>query len=46
VRNCRSRGIENRIGEERRLEYGQRLETEGNNEQCNLNGKGDLVVLD
>jgi len=46
ARNCRSRGIRNRIGEERKLEYGQRLKTEGNNEQCNLNGKGDLVVLD
>ena len=40
ARNCRNRGMENRIGEERRLEYGQ-----GNNGQSNLNGEGDLVVL-
>ena len=46
VRNCRNREIENRIGKGRRLEYGQRLAMEGNNGQCNLNGKGDLVVLD
>ena len=36
ARNCRNRRMENRIGKGRRLEY--RLE--------NLNGKGDLVVLD
>ena len=35
VRNCRNRGTENRIGNGRRLEYGQE----------NLNGEGDLVVL-
>jgi len=31
VRNCRNKRTENRIGEGRRLEYGQRLATEGNN---------------
>ena len=36
ARNCRNRRTENRIGEGRRLKYGQE----------NLNGKGDLVVLD
>ena len=46
ARNCRNRKMENRIGEGRRLEYGQRWRIEGNNEQYNLNRKGDLVVLD
>ena len=41
-----NRGIENRIGKERRLEYRQRLAIEGNNGQCNLNKERDLVVLD
>ena len=45
VRNCRNRGTENRIEEEKRLEYGQRLVMEGNNRQNNLNREGDLVVL-
>jgi len=49
ARNCRNRGTGNRIGEGRRLEYrqnnGQRLMIEENNRQCNLNGEGDLVVL-
>jgi len=36
VRNCRNREIENRIGEGRRLEYGQELRTKGNNEQNSL----------
>ena len=40
ARNCRNRGIRNRIGKCRRLEYGQ------NTRQSNLNGEGDLVVLD
>jgi len=40
ARNCRNRGIGNRIGEGRRLEYGQ-----GNNRQSNLNGDRDLIVL-
>jgi len=35
ARNCRNRRMENRIGEGRRLEYGQE----------NLNREGDLVVL-
>ena len=46
VRNCRNRGIGNRIGNGRRQEYGQRLMIEKNSRQSNLNGKGDLVVLD
>jgi len=41
ARNCRNRGMGNRIGEGRRLEYGQ-----GDNGQCNLNGEEDLIVLD
>ena len=46
VRNCRNKGMGNRIGNGRRLEYGQRLVIEKNSRQSNLNGKGDLVVLD
>ena len=46
ARNCRNRGMRNRIGEGRRLEYRQKLMIEGNNRQNNLNGEGDLVVLD
>jgi len=45
ARNCRNRGMRDRIGDERRLEYRQRLRTEENNGQSSLNGKGDLVVL-
>jgi len=45
AKNCRNRGIENRIGDGRRLEYGQRLKIEENDRQRNLNGKRDLVVL-
>jgi len=37
--------MRDRIGDERRLEYRQRLRTEENNGQSSLNGKGDLVVL-
>ena len=37
ARNCRNRGTENRIGKERRLEYGQ-------SNKSNLNGDGDLIV--
>ena len=39
VRNCRNRG---RIGQERRIEYGDNL----NNRQRNLNGEKNLIVLD
>jgi len=39
ARNCRNR--ENRIGEGRRLEYGQ-----GDNRQNNLNREQDLILLD
>ena len=49
ARNCRNKGTEGRIGEERRLEYknnGQRLMIEGNRQNnSNLNGNRDLVVL-
>ena len=47
ARNCKNKGIENKIGQGRRLEYGgvnnrQRLIEEGQN---NLNGDRDLIVL-
>jgi len=45
ARNCRNRGIKNRIGDGRRLEYKQRLRMEENNGHSNLNKEGDLVVL-
>ena len=50
VRNCKNRGIENRIGEERRLEYGngnnrQRLMIKEGNGQNNLNRKENLIVF-
>jgi len=45
ARNCRNKGIEDKIGDGRRLEYEQRLRSEENG-QSNLNGEGDLVVLD
>ena len=44
TRNCRNREIGGRIGEDKRLEYRQKLAIKGNNEQ-NLNGEGNLVVL-
>ena len=52
ARNCRNQG--NRIGEGKRLEYssnrnnGQRMIKGGNkqNNGNNLNGNGDLIVLD
>ena len=40
ARNCRNRRTGNKIEEGRRLEYGQ-----GNNEQSNLNGEGNLIVF-
>ena len=46
ARNCRNRGIENKIGKSRRMEYRQRLRIKESNRQDNLNRKGDLVVLD
>ena len=46
ARNCKNRGIGNRIGESKRLEYGQRKMMEGGNGQNdNLNGDRDLIVL-
>ena len=38
ARNCRNRRTENRIGEERRLEYRERRMIEGENKNNNLNG--------
>ena len=46
ARNYRNRRMENKIGDGKRLEYGQRLMIEWNNEQENLNRERDLVVLD
>jgi len=40
ARNCRNRGMGNRIRERRRLEYRQ------GNEQSNLNRERDLIVFD
>ena len=46
ARNCRNRGIGNRIGEGRKLEYKERRITEGGNGQNrNLNGDENLIVL-
>jgi len=45
AKNYRNKEIGNRIGDRRRLEYGQRLMIEENNRQKNLNGERDLVVL-
>jgi len=42
-KHCRNRGVGNRIGDGR-LKYSQRLRIEENG-QSNLNGEGDLVVL-
>ena len=47
ARNCRNKRIENRIGEERRLEYRERRMIEERNRQnSNLKRKGDLIVFD
>ena len=46
ARNYRNRRIGNRIGEGKRLEYGQRLMIERGQGQDNLNEEEDLVVLD
>ena len=40
ARNCRNKGMRNRIEKSRRLEYGQ-----GDNRQNNLNGERDLILL-
>ena len=40
-RNCRNRGIKNKIGEERRLEYRERRIIEGGNRQNNSNLNGE-----
>ena len=53
AKNCRNRGAGERVGEGRRLEYGngnnkQRLIIEGGNRQGNnnLNRERDLIVFD
>ena len=50
ARNCRNRGIGNRIGEDRRLEYKQgnnrQRVIKGENGQNNLNREQDLLLLD
>ena len=51
ARNCRNRGIGNRIGEGRRLEYGGNMNNgqsrmEERSGQSNLNRKGNLIVFD
>ena len=47
ARNCRNRGMGNRIREGRRLEYGQkRMIERGNKDNNNLNGDQDLILLD
>jgi len=47
-RNCRNRGIGNRIEKGRKLEYGnRRMIEEGNGQNnSNLNGNRDLIILD
>ena len=49
ARYCRNRGIGNRIGKGRRLEYGgnkRQRRIEGGNREQNLNGEQDLILLD
>ena len=51
ARNYRNRRTEGRIGKGRRLEYsvnnGQKKMIEGGNKiNNNLNGEGDLIILD
>ena len=53
ARNCRNKGTEDRIREERRLKYGNRenrqrlIIKEGNKQNnSNLNGEWDLILLD
>ena len=45
MRHCRNREIGNRIGKERRLEYGEQGREEEGKEQSNLNREGDLIVF-
>jgi len=51
ARNCRNRGIGDRIGKERRMEYENRnrqrkMIEEGNKQDNNLNREQDLILLD
>ena len=51
VRNCKNKETGDRIGEERRLEYGNEnnrqrgIIKEGNEQNNNLNGNRDLIVF-
>jgi len=45
AKNCRNRGIRNRIGKIKRLEYGERRMMKGGNGQNNLNKEGNLIVF-
>ena len=45
ARNYRNRRIRDRIGEGRKLKYRRNKQRIENNEQNNLNGEGDLIVL-
>ena len=45
AKNCRNRRTENRIGDGRRLEYGQSLMIEGEGEKDNSKGERDLIVF-
>ena len=46
ARNCRNRGMGNKIGEGKRLEYRNRSMIKGGNENnSNLNEDRDLIVL-
>jgi len=47
AQHCRNRGVGNRIGKDRRLEYGARERLEGNNGQTNnLKEKENPEFLD
>jgi len=46
ARNYRNRKIGGRIRKGRRLEYRRNEQRTENNGQSNLNGEGDLIVLD
>ena len=45
ARNCRNRGIRDRIGKDKRLKYRGNVQETENNRQNNLNGKRDLIIL-
>jgi len=45
ARNCRNRGMRDKIGERRRLEYRRNEQMTKNNRLSNLNGNKNLIVL-